>query len=249
MLEAVNRDGFADSDPNPLYSLPFQSNAGPRTTEECDSLAATETLQVDVKSITGTATDNAACGEEEIAEPLVGDASNSESLLPTPISRDAAASTSSITAAAVAGTEAHPDKGAEVFRTWSTTPERRSMRDGDGSSAVLPAVSSPLFEPQAALLHTVRVCCELISASSHQLTCADLLCHLLPHLDLCGQMRAHQSGVLGTETVGYMTSLICDPPKQQVWPDPAQGKGLSPSLSKIKSACVVVRTDSGNVDI
>ena len=79
-------------------------------------------------------------------------------------------------------------------------------------------------------------------------------CSLLLPGCVGAQMRAHQGGVLGTQAVTYMQQLLCDPHKQQGQPTLSKAKAqlvvpLSPSLSAIKSAYVVTRTDSGNVDI
>ena len=68
-------------------------------------------------------------------------------------------------------------------------------------------------------------------------------------------MRAHESESLGSDTVGYMEQLLCDPIKLRDWSAQSNGKELkaevplSPSLSTMKSAFLVTRTDSGNVDM
>lgn len=144
VLEAVNRDGFAEHDPNPVYSAQFQSTSQHGTIDAgCESVdgACTDAPQVDDTSITKAVLRET--GHDDSASTL------NELALPAPIPRDTASLTTSTTA---------DDEGVQVSRTFSTPPpkSRHGARDGDGGSAVLPAASSPLFEPQAALLHTVR---------------------------------------------------------------------------------------------
>lgn len=150
VLEAVNRDGFAEHDPNPVYSAQFQSTSEQRIPDA---------RHVDHDSLAVDATDMPEAEDQRAAETKVSEtgrddsASNytDESALPTPIRHSMVAS-SGESAAEIAG------ERAELFQVVSTPP-RNGMygtRPGDSGSAVLPAASSPLFEPQAALLHTVR---------------------------------------------------------------------------------------------
>ena len=65
-----------------------------------------------------------------------------------------------------------PPTPISVFRTFSSTPGRR--RAPSEAGVVLPAASSPLFEPQAALLHTVRrPACTRARARAHAQTTHD----------------------------------------------------------------------------
>lgn len=237
VLEAVNRDGFAEHDPNPVYSAQFQSTS---------ELRVPDARRVDQDSLAAAPQDMPEVADRRAAETELSetdhDDNTEESALPTPIRHNVAAS-SDEPAAEIAG------EGAELFQTFSTPPRNgtHGARAGDSGSAVLPAASSPLFEPQAALLHTVRAS----QPPPLQHTCV-LLMRAAPAW--LAQMRAQQGGVLGTEAVAYMQQLLCSPQKQHARPTQSNEKGqnvvgLSPSLSAIKSACAVARTDSGNVDI
>ena len=159
VLEAVNRDGYADQDPNPLYSSGFQSNSQPQPheqhqqeEEDKDGEKAAEKQQGHVEA-DSEGSDNMRSGGGADGDVDVGVA---EPLLPTPIPRDA----NTAATPAAAGMMVVDDDGDDLFRTFSSTPSQgssdRSQVGQRGDNVVLPAASSPLFEPQAALLHTVR---------------------------------------------------------------------------------------------
>ncbi len=167
VLEAVNRDGFAEHDPNPVYSAQFQSTSEQGTLDAAQAkLAATSTNTLQVEDDTGVSdkgAEKAYSAGDSTEQPLLSETSHDniastleETVLPTPILRGTATVADTTTTSSAADT-ATGDEGEQVSRTFSTPPSNsRHGAHDDGGSAVLPAASSPLFEPQAALLHTVR---------------------------------------------------------------------------------------------